>query len=155
METGRMIWWHELPDITQFSGDFKPLRKGWSIGGHIVSIPYDATVTITKDLVDRTEIAYNGSIYVCNTALVDRLPTAKAGDMITFRSPVIMLSRPIYDPTEYDFRWIYSNKLRMDVEGILFLVVKEDRGWLQLNSGAWITKSVAWLADGSHVEGSE
>lgn len=143
---GRIIWWHELPRTDDFARNMIPERKGWANGGKII-FPYDAEVEILNEDDESTTIFYKDAKYNLNRMLVCNYPTAQAGDLITFKSPVIMVPRPIIQPTDYDFRWIYSNRLRIDVCDHVFLVVKEKEGWLLLSNGSWVTKSAAWVCE--------
>lgn len=146
--TNRIIWWHEIPRVEDFAEGFEAHETGWSrMGSSTVELPYDSNVDIIAKGEHTVTVSCNDRLHVLHTMLVDSIPTAGPGDIIYFRSPVIILDTPIINPKDYGFEWLYTNRLYNCSTDEVFLVVKEYAGWLLLNSGGWITKSAGWLVE--------
>lgn len=150
----RIIWWHEIDYIYATSGTSGYYVSGFMdvYGANTFStgfvIPYGTLVTVTNNAYTPSKIAVSftdgdvtNSAYIRKQWLTNKLTLPKVGDIVKTRQKTLV-GRPEI-PMESPCHWRSGrNKVILKerlARSPMFIVVKEERGFLQLNTGAWVS----------------
>ena len=150
----RLVWWHELDYIYSDQGS-----EGFHVTGYTCSLdgpkfnpyicaPYgtNAVVLELSEMTPRVKVRYsdegkNFNIHVKKQWLTNKVEIPKPGDFIKTRCKVLFGSsvKPRRDPHYWRNQKATSYIKSSKEESKLWTVVAEDDGFLQLNTGVWVS----------------
>lgn len=151
-KTMRLAWWHEN-DYVYAACDRHGYRTGTTAIGEAYrfipdfTVPYDTSVVVLAQVTSSkysVVFSLDGaqySAYVRRQWLSPKLTVPKVGDMVRTRQSYLMGQAEI--PKEYPEFWrTHKGSVMLRARNTpspVWLVTNEDRGFLQLNTGTWVS----------------